>query len=577
MAKEGIFGQISNFFSKLSLSQKIVLFGVTFAALFGLIYLVVQTSTKVEYATLFTQLDPAEAGKIVEKLKEKKIPYKLEDNGSTILVDKNKVYDTRLTIAAEGLPESGIVGYEIFDKTNLGMSEFVQKLNYRRALEGELAKTISSLNGVKKARVHIVIPEKALFEKEQKFPTASVTLQLAGDNVLSRLNIQGIQNLVASSVEGLTPNNVTVIDHRGRIISESEVDPNSVLGKTQTQHEQQIRVEQYLTNKVQSLLDGVIGPGNSEVRVSAELDFTQIEKTITDFNPDRQAIRSEQSSTQSSRTVDSLQYPAPNRTVENATTVTNYEIPQTVEKIVNGVGTIKRITVGALINGTYKVVEKDGKKQIEYIPRSEEEIKKLEDIVKNAVGFDPNRNDQISIVNVPFDTQVPEPEILAPPTPWYLQPEYLRLWGLLAAILVTVLLVSLLFRSRQVKETTRLAMALPEPRKLIEEEKEDIERELEGLRRTDEQLLFLPTEMPEQLLLTEETGGVTIPEESVDLSIIKKPSVRLAETPAFTEEAIMKREIRERIKEFIDTNPTEAAKLVRMYLAQEEPVKKELY
>lgn len=577
MAKTGVLGQIANFLNKLSLPQKIILFGATFAVLFGLLYIVIKTSSKVEYATLFTQLEPTEAGKIVEKLKEKKIPYKLEDNGTTILVDKNKVYDTRISIAAEGLPESGIVGYEIFDKTNLGMSEFVQKLNYRRALEGELAKTISSLNGVKKARVHIVIPEKALFEKDQKQPTASVTLQLAGENTISKLNIRGIQNLVASSVEGLSPNNVTIVDHRGRILSETDLDPNSILGKTQSQHEQQIRVEQYLTNKVQSLLDGVLGPGNSEVRVSAELDFTQIERTITDYNPDRQVVRSEQSITQSSRTVDSLQYPAPNRTVEQSNTVTNYEIPQTIERIVNGVGTIKRITVGALINGTYRITEKDGKRQVEYIPRSEEELKKLEEIVKNAVGFDPNRNDQISIVNVPFDTQVPEPELLEQPKPWYLQPEYLRLWGLIVAIIITVILISILFHSRQVKETTRIAMALPEPRRMIEEEKEDIERELEGLRTADEQLLFLPTEMPEQLLLTEETGGVTIPEESVDLSIIKKPTMKLAEVPAFTEEALMKREIRERIKEYIDTNPTDAVKLVRMYISQEEPVKRELY
>lgn len=577
MAKTGVLGQIANFLNKLSLPQKIILFGATFAVLFGLLYIVIKTSSKVEYATLFTQLEPTEAGKIVEKLKEKKIPYKLEDNGTTILVDKNKVYDTRISIAAEGLPESGIVGYEIFDKTNLGMSEFVQKLNYRRALEGELAKTISSLNGVKKARVHIVIPEKALFEKDQKQPTASVTLQLAGENTLSKLNIRGIQNLVASSVEGLSPNNVTIVDHRGRILSETDLDPNSILGKTQSQHEQQIRVEQYLTNKIQSLLDGVLGPGNSEVRVSAELDFTQIERTITDYNPDRQVVRSEQSITQSSRTIDSLQYPAPNRTVEQSNTITNYEIPQTIERIVNGVGTIKRITVGALINGTYRITEKDGKRQVEYIPRSEEELKKLEEIVKNAVGFDPNRNDQISIVNVPFDTQVPEPELLEQPKPWYLQPEYLRLWGLIVAIIITVILISILFHSRQVKETTRIAMSLPEPRRMIEEEKEDIERELEGLRTADEQLLFLPTEMPEQLLLTEETGGVTIPEESVDLSIIKKPTMKLAEVPAFTEEALMKREIRERIKEYIDTNPTDAVKLVRMYISQEEPVKRELY
>jgi len=375
----------------------------------------------------------------------------------------------------------------------------------------------------------------------------------------------------------LTPNNVTVVDHRGKIISESELDPNSLLGKTQTQHEQQIRVEQYLTNKVQSLLDGVLGPGNSEVRVSADLDFTQIEKTITDFNPDKQVARREQSTSNNAKTVDSLQYPAPNRTVEQSNTIAEYEIPQTIEKIVNGVGTIKRITVGALINGTYKVVEKDGKRQVEYIPRTEEEIKKLEEIVKNAVGFDPNRNDQISIVNVPFDTQVPEPEVLQPTSPWYLQPEYLRLWGLIAAILITTLVIYLFFHSRHIKETARIAMALPEPRKLLEEEKVDIERELEGLRATEEQMLFLPTEMPEQLLLTEEAGGVSIPEEGIDLSIIKKPSIKLAEAPPLTEEAMMKVEIKDKIKDFIETNPADAAKLIRMYLTQEEPQKREIY
>jgi len=375
----------------------------------------------------------------------------------------------------------------------------------------------------------------------------------------------------------LTPNNVTVVDHRGKIISESELDPNSLLGKTQTQHEQQIRVEQYLTNKVQSLLDGVLGPGNSEVRVSADLDFTQIEKTITDFNPDKQVARREQSTSNNAKTVDSLQYPAPNRTVEQSNTIAEYEIPQTIEKIVNGVGTLKRITVGALINGTYKVVEKDGKRQVEYIPRTEEEIKKLEEIVKNAVGFDPNRNDQISIVNVPFDTQVPEPEVLQPTSPWYLQPEYLRLLGLIAAILITTFVIYLFFHSRHIKETARIAMALPEPRKLLEEEKVDIERELEGLRATEEQMLFLPTEMPEQLLLTEEAGGVSIPEEGIDLSIIKKPSIKLAEAPPLTEEAMMKVEIKDKIKDFIETNPTDAAKLIRMYLTQEEPQKREIY
>lgn len=578
MAKTELTSQVGNFFKGLNFIQKLFFAGVIIALLIVLIFLIVSVSNRVEYSTLYRQLEPSEAGKIVEKLKEQKIAYKLDEGGTTILVDKSKVQDLRISLASEGIPETGVIGYELFDKTNLGMSEFVQKVNYRRALEGELARTISSLQGVKKARVHLVIPEKALFEKDQKEPTASVTLQFSNDKGLSKLNIRGIQNLIASSVEGLSPNNVVVIDYRGKILSEIEQDANSLLGKTQTQHEQQFRVEQYLTNKVQSLLDGVLGPGNSEVRVSAELDFTQIEKTITDFNPERQVVRSEQTNTVSSLSVDSLQYPAPQHSAEQSSTIANYEIPQTIERIINSTGTIKRITVGALVNGTYQVVEKDGKRIVEYTPRNPEEIEKLEQIIKNAVGFDPNRNDQVSIVNVPFDTQQPDPEILRPERPWYEKPENIRLIILAVAIIFSLILMLILFHSRQVKEATRIAMALPEPRKLIEEEKEDLEHELEGLRTREDEMFLLPTEMPEQLLLTEEAGGVPIPaEEAFDVGIIKKPSVKLAEVPVLSEEAMMKMEIKDKIKEFIESQPQEAAKLVRMYLSQEESQTRELY
>ncbi|MGQ9819216.1 MAG: flagellar basal-body MS-ring/collar protein FliF [Candidatus Kapaibacteriales bacterium] len=578
MAKAEFTTQIGNFVKGLNFAQKLLFASVIIGLVVGLIFLIISVNNHVEYSTLYRQLDPSEAGKIVEKLKEQKISYKLEDGGTTILVDKNKVQDLRISLASEGIPETGIVGYELFDKTNLGMSEFVQKVNFRRALEGELARTISSLQGIKKARVHLVIPEKAIFEKDQKEPTASVTLQLSNDKGLSRLNIRGIQNLVASSVEGLSPNNVIVVDHRGKILSEIEKDPNSFLGKTQTQYEQQFRVEQYLTNKVQSLLDGVLGNGNSEVRVSAELDFTQIEKTITDFNPERQVVRSEQTSTTSSLSVDSLKYPVPQRTAEQSSTIANYEIPQTIERIINSTGTIKRLTVGALVNGTYQVVEKDGKRIVEYTPRNPEEIEKLEQIIKNAVGFDPNRNDQVSIVNVPFDTQQPDPETLRPERRWYEKPENIRLIILAVAIIFSLILMLILFHSRSVKEATRIAMALPEPHKLLEEEKEDLEHELEGLRTREEEMFLLPTEMPEQLLLTEEAGGVPIPaEEGFDVGLIKKPSVKLAEVPVLSEEAMMKMEIKDKIKEFIENQPQEAAKLVRMYLSQEEQQARELY
>ncbi|MGA2296426.1 MAG: flagellar basal-body MS-ring/collar protein FliF [FCB group bacterium] len=582
MAKNEIINQTKTFVNKLPFFQKVIIIFVTLVVIVGLVYLF-SLATDKEYAVLYTSLDEKEASKIVEKLKEKEIAYKFKDNGTTILVDKTKLYDTRLDMANQGLPESGTVGYELFDKTNLGMSEFVQKLNLRRALEGELAKTIGTIDDVLKARVHIVIPEKALFDKDQKLPTASVTLHMKSTRPLNKSSIVGIQNLVASSVEGMSPNNVTIVDQRGKILSEVQLDESTVAGMTAKQYLQQMNVEHYLTNKVQSLLDGVLGEGNSEVRVNADLDFTQIEKTITDYDPEKQVVRSEQQMNEQSSSVDSLNYPAVNSAKTQTNTISNYEITKSVQKIVEGVGTIKRLSVATLINGTTKVIDKNGNKTLQYTPRSDEDMQKLTLVVKNAIGFDPSRNDQVSVLTVPFDTSVQEESLkVEKKTPWMEDPDNIKLLILLGVIFITVIIMYRLLQSKAIKERLRIALALPDHISVrMEDEEDEVKEEhLHDLVMDDDQMLLLPAELPDQMMLEgdrgggrygyydeEEEGGQKLDKET--LAARARARLEGGEFGGFTEESLLKIELKNKVQEYIESQPGDAVKLIRMLLSQD--------
>lgn len=501
---------------------------------------------------LFSDLDPKDAAAIVEKLKEQNIPYELSDGGTAIRVPQSQVYELRLALAREGLPAGSTVGYEIFDRTNLGMSDFVQKLNHKRALEGELQKTIASFDEVQKVRVMIVLPEKALFEKDQKKPTASVLLHLKNGRSLSKLNIEGIQNLVASSVEGLSPADVTVVDQHGQILSQAPRDNSTLAGLTATQYEQQQKVESYLTSRVQSLLDGVLGPGNSAVRVSVELDFTQREQTRENFDPDGQVVRSEERIAEARRSQDSLDYPAVN-SESNATKVrTNYEISRTVERIVGGVGTIKRISASVLVNGITKIVEQDGKKVAQYTPRSSEELQKLTQIVRNAIGYDPERNDQVSVVNLPFDTTLlEEPE----ETPSFSLPKGNLVIGITALLALIAALWAL----------WRLVMAPPLRRRIEEIFVPPSDGQLQlapsGIELSAQPLPASPP--PAQL----EEHREPSPYDELRQRVRAKLDAAGAE--GLTEEQLLVEEMKERIAEFIRQNNPEAIKLIQSMINQD--------
>jgi flagellar M-ring protein FliF len=580
MAKIELLDQAKNFSSKLSKTQKIGIIATVGAVVLGIVIIMLMTGESKEMSILYSNLNEAEAAKIVELLKTKTIKYELKDNGTTILVDKAKLYETRLEVASEGLPESGTVGYELFDKTNLGMSEFVQKLNYRRAIEGELTRTISSLDEVKKVRVHIVIPEKALFEKDQNKPSASVTLHLKTGKNLSNAAVRGIQNLVASSVEGLQTDDVTIIDQRGKVMSESQPDAKTSAGLTASQHAQQVSVESYVAGKVQSLLDGVLGSGNSEVRVNADLNFTQIEKTITDFDPERQVTRSEQLINEKSQSTDSLNYPAVNLAKDQSNQISNYEISKSVQRIIEEVGNIKRLSVAVMVNHTSKVVDNNGVKSLQYVPRTEEEMQKLTETVKNSVGYDPTRNDQVTVLNVPFDSSILEDQDkVLQEVPWWKDPQNIKLLGLVAAILLTVFLMWRLLHAKQIKDKVREAFSLPEKVEIDETEEAVTheEDELEEIELDEDQIMLLPTELPDQLLLegismTSEGGAE---EEHIDLldkdALAERAKARLegGEGMETTEETLMKLELKGKVQDYAEYQPQEAARLVRLFLAQD--------
>lgn len=573
MAKLQILEQFKAFLGKLSLTQKIVMIGSVAAVIIFIFVIFNLSKPNNEYSVLFTSLESGDASKIVQKLKENKIEYQLADNGSTVLVEKSKVYETRLTLAGDGLPESGTVGYEIFDKTNLGMSEFVQKLNYRRALEGELSRTIGSIDEVKKARVHIVIPERALFDKDQKKTTASVTLHLKSGRSIDKIDIAGIQNLVSSSVEGMSTKDVIVVDQKGNVLSKKPADEGTLAGLTAQQYEQQKNIENYLSSKVQSMLDGVLGNGNSEVRVNAELDFTQIEKIVTDFDPEKQVARSEQSISENTESIDSLSYPTVSMSKNQSNQISNYEIPKTVERIVKEVGNVKRLSVAALINGTTKVVDKNGQKVIQYIPRTDEEMQKLTDIVKNAVGYDQQRNDQVSVINVPFDNTYLEEELKETiPTNWWENQENIKLLLLVAAILIAIFLMYRLLHSKQIKEKIRIAYSLPENGLMPSDGFSDNDKvELDDILLDDDDLMLLPAELPDQLLLEGATAerhlakidGSSQPFPNSSMVEYRGESIEAPEVSSLGEEAIMKLEIKRKIKEYMEANTLEAVKLLR--------------
>ncbi|MDH4099259.1 MAG: flagellar basal-body MS-ring/collar protein FliF [Nitrospirota bacterium] len=412
--------QLRTVLGNLTTGQKItmaVVFALSMLAFGGLLY----WANKPDYQVLYANLSPDDAGTVIAKLKEQRVPYELSGGGTVVSVPAAQVYETRLQLASQGLPQGAGVGFEIFDKTQLGMTDFVQKMHFQRALQGELTRTILQLSEVVQARVHIALPEKSLFIDQEKKPTASVVLKLKGGALLSRDQVNGIVHLVASSVEGLAPSGVTVVDMHGKILSANSDD--SAIGRmTTSQLEYQRKIEKDLEKQVQTMFEGIMGPGKAITRVTASLDFSQIEQTEEKYDPDTIAIRSEQRSEEkSSNTSTPKGVPGVRSNLGTATAevggtnsqsgrsgeTINYEVSKTVRHSVLPVGKIEKLSVAVVLDGTYKVSkDAQGKETREYAPLSKTQLDQYQKLVANAVGLDPQRGDLLQVTNVPFETAV---------------------------------------------------------------------------------------------------------------------------------------------------------------------------
>ncbi len=430
-----------------------------------------------DYQVLYSKLSPEDSGAVIEKLKDKKIQYKID--GYAIFVPADKVYETRMELAGEGLPQGGGVGFEIFDKTGFGVTEFVQKINYKRAMQGELARTISQIKEIEGVRVHLAVPEKGVFLDEQKKAHASIVVKLKPGRSLTPGQVNAIVHLVSNSVDNLRPEDVTVVDTMGRMWTKAS-DGDSILGLNSSQLEYKRSIEKDLESRVQSMLEKVVGMNKVVARISADVDNKQVERTEETYDPESQVKRSEQKNVEKtiggpltlgvpgvlSNMPGSNQNPPNSNFVQPQSQkqdeVINYEISKVVSHVVEPVGSVKRLTVSVLVDGTYETSkDANGKEAKKFVPRDDKEIAKFTDMVKAAVGFSENRGDVITVVSSPFEADFEEGTAANIDKPTIIQPYMIPIFVKYASVLLVVILL-MLFIVRPIVKKHTVPASLPE-------------------------------------------------------------------------------------------------------------------
>jgi flagellar M-ring protein FliF len=396
--------QFTTFWNKQSKSQRIILVSLIAAAAI-LVPVLVSWANTPSYAVAFSGLSETDAGQIVQKLTENNTAYKLKDAG-TILVQSDKVYEVRLQMASAGLPQSSTVGFELFSGNTLGMTEFTQKVNYQRALEGELERTIGSLDAVQSVRVHLVTPEKSLLVSDQTATTASVTVTEKLGQKLNKAQVQSISHLVASSVEGLKPESVVIIDSKGVMLaSGTSNDLSMVTSQTDSQRQAESSAADEVRQRVQTMLDTILGPNHSTVQTSVAMDWTQREITSNTYNPTPAAVRSSQKSVENYTTngqttggipgaSSNLPTPVPLATgtaggiIYSKTDETNnYEISQVESKEIVSPGQVKRVSVSVMVDNITDT----------------KQLSTIKSAVVAAAGLDTARGDQVVVDTMMFD------------------------------------------------------------------------------------------------------------------------------------------------------------------------------
>ncbi len=394
-------------------------------ALLGFFAFVIMRVTAPQMATLYTDLSYEDSSGVIKELDRQAIPYELKNEGAVIMVPKDRITKLRMKLAEGGLPKGGGVGYEIFDKSDtLGSTSFVQNVNHLRALEGELARTIKSIDRIQAVRVHLVLPERPLFSREKPEPSAAIVVRVRGS--LEPQQVRAIRHIVASSVNGLKAQRVSIVDETGQLLANGSSGDAGADGVTGD--ERRAAYENRMRGQIEAIVSSVVGPGRARVQLSADFDYNKITQTSDKFDPEGRVLRSSQSREESSSTAEAKDGQV---TVNNelpgsqsqgganaakdqskkSEEINNYEISRVTKTEVTEAGRVNRVSVAVLVDGSYA---KNDKGEVVYVPRPKEELDRIATLVRSAIGFDQKRGDQVEVVNLKF-AEAPATAPLAEP------------------------------------------------------------------------------------------------------------------------------------------------------------------
>lgn len=460
----------TNLLDQLTFQQKMgVAAGI--AALFALIAGAWIWGQTPDYRVLYSNLSDRDGGAIIESLQQMNIPYKFAEGGGALLVASGQVHEARLKLASQGLPKGGNVGFELMENQKFGITQFAEQVNYQRALEGELARSVESIGAVAAARVHLAIPKPSVFIKEQQKPSASVVLSLQGGRLLDSAQVSAIIHLISSSVPEMPAKNVTVVDQNGTLLSANH-DGNTGEGLDANQLKYVQQIEQNYVRRIEALLTPLLGANNMRAQVSADIDFSRTEQTSESYKPNQDPAESTVRSKQSSEAMNGSglnasgvpgaltnQPPVPatapivagtsvegGETAANSGNISNlhkestvnYEVDRTIRHTILPVGSIKRLSVAVVVNGNRKVIDAKGKSSSK--PLTDMEKEQIDNLIRDAVGFDQTRGDSLNVQVAAFT----ESRELVEETPFWKQPDTIELakellkYALIAAIMLFV-------------------------------------------------------------------------------------------------------------------------------------------
>lgn len=551
---------IKKYFDRFSTSQKVVMGSVVLLSIVVIITIISMMSA-LTYGILYSNLSTRDSGLIIEQLKEKKVPYQLSGGGSVIKVPDNQVAELRIELAAAGLPEGGGVGFEIFDETSLSTTDFVQNINYTRAIEGELARTLSQLKEVTSAKVHITLPKRSVFIDEQEEAKASILLNLRPGARINGTIIPAILHLTAQSVEGLKAENIAIVDVYGNLLSRPANGEEDMFTElTTTQMDYQRKMEQSLARKIITLLEPHVGAGKVRADVKLKLNFDKMETTEEKVDPESIAKVSEKSETSSSTGAgreggipgvssnvgqatgsEAVDGAAASSKSKSEKSLINYEISKKITRLTKPIGEIERISAAVVIDDALVDVREQGGELVkQFRKRTPEELDTIKKIAQAAVGFDSQRGDVIEVANLPFDTSAEKvikiyQEITKPTTLDRVEKFFSKSIGI-AIIIFLIILIIFLLRKRLFRGVIEIfrEVRLPKPEEI-------------KIPRVD-------------------TERLSALQEAKDEAEIERELLERYKVPRSTKKMTI---IRDKVKRFASENKDETASLVKSFLIED--------